>query len=353
MSGARARRLDALVAYAPAALEGVDLDLRDNINVWGAPPSLARVLEEARGAGIRELARYPAAGADELALAVARDAGVRGDEVVVGCGSDDIIDSFLRAATAPGDVLAHPEPTFGMIAHFARLNGLLPVGVPLLPDGAADIDGLLAVGAQATYLATPNNPTGTVTEPAAVRRLLERAPGAVLIDEAYAEFSDDLDWRALAPARPGTLVTRTFSKAWGLAGLRVGYGVGDAALCAAVAKARGPYKVNALAIRAATAALAEDGAWMRRVATEAMAARGRLEAALGAQRGVRCLRSRGNFVFASVPGDAATVAGRFAERGIGVRAFPALPGLGESVRIGVAPEPALSRVVAAIEEVFA
>ena len=147
----------------------IDLDLRDNVNLRGAPPSALGAIQ----AAATDAWRYPEAEADRLAEAIAADAGALPREVVAGCGSDDIIDSFLRAMSAPGDVLAHPEPTFGMIASFARLNGLRTVGVPLLADGSADVDALVAVGATITYVATPNNPTGTVTPPDAMRRLIE------------------------------------------------------------------------------------------------------------------------------------------------------------------------------------
>jgi histidinol-phosphate aminotransferase len=329
-------------------MNGIDLDLRDNVNLWGAPPSAARTLASAAAGAWR----YPDVGAEELSAAIAIDAGVAPDEVVAGCGSDDIIDSFLRAVTAPGDVVAYPEPTFRMVPAFARLNRLRTVGVPLRPDGSADVDGLLAVGAAVTYVATPNNPTGTVTSARDLQRLVDGASGALLIDEAYAEFADAGDWRGVAPARTRMLVTRTFSKAWGLAGLRVGYGIGNAALVRTVADARGPYKVNAFASAAAVAALREDGGWMRAAAREAGAARATLARALGRRPAVRTWESRGNFAFAAVPRPATDIARAFAERGIGIRAFRDLPGIGDAIRIGVAPEPSLSRVVHAIEEVL-
>src|SRR5690606_25475682 len=122
--------------------------------------------------------------------------------------------------------IAFTAPTFSMIPVFARLNGLVSVPVPLRADGAADIDALLATRARVIYLCSPNNPTGTVTPHDEIRRLVSRASGVVLVDEAYAEFANEQDWRAEAPAMERVLITRTFSKAWGLAGLRVGYGVG-------------------------------------------------------------------------------------------------------------------------------
>jgi histidinol-phosphate aminotransferase len=335
-------------AYAPAELAGVDLDLRDNVNPWGVPPGALRAIATVAGG----VSRYPEVDARALREAIARDAGVRADEVVVGCGSDDVIDSFLRAMAAPGERVAHSEPTFGMIPAFARLSGLVPVGVPSLADGAADIDGLLASGARVIYLCSPNNPTGCLTAAREIRRLIECAPGVVLLDEAYAEFADVEDQRVGAPARGNVLVTRTFSKAWGLAGLRVGYGVGEAALTASVAKARGPYKVNAVAAAAADAALREDVPWMRARAAEARAIREELVSALAARPRVHAGRSHGNFVFAAIDDPAAQVAKRFAELGIGVRAFEWLPGIGAAVRFGLVERSVIPRLVRAFDEVW-
>lgn len=327
----------------------IDLDLRDNTNPWGSPPAATAAIRRAIG----DSAQYPHAGGEALRETIASAIGVRAAEVIVGCGSDDVIDAAFRALAAPGDVVAHPAPTFGMVGVFARSNHLRTVGVPMLPDGAADVDALLATRARLIYLATPNNPTGTTTPPGEIRRLVASAPGIVLIDEAYAEFCDEPDWRAHAPVWDRVLVTRTFSKAWGLAGLRVGYGVGSAAIVAAVAAALGPYKVNALAARAATAALLEDGAWMRDRAARARTARDRLAAFLRARHGIAVWPSQANFVFGALDGlGADEVAQQFARRGIGVRAFASLPFIGDAIRIGVAAPRALARVEQAAAEVW-
>ncbi len=341
--------LERVPTYSPAPMAGVDLDLRDNLNLWGAPPAALAALRIVDAPRISE---YPSVSAGALTEALASRIGVRADEIVAGCGSDDVIDAFLRGVAAPGERVAHADPSFSMVPVFARLNGLEPIGVPLLPDGAADVDGLLATGARVIYLCSPNNPTGTVTPEAEIRRLIDRAPGVVLLDEAYAEFTDARDWRAEAPTMEKVLITRTFSKAWGLAGLRVGYGVGSRALVATVTKARGPYKVNALGELAATTALGADDAWMRAAAREAGEVRDRLMAQLAGRRGVRVWPSRGNFVFLSVEGSATEFAARFQARGIGVRAFSGLTGIGDALRIGVAPWAQLRRVADVAAELW-
>ncbi len=321
------------------------LDLRDNVNLWGAPPSARRVL---RAFGADRLASYPAVDAAPVAATLAAWIGVADDEVVLGCGSDGVLDAAFRALGRPGEAIAFSDPTFSMVPRFAHLAGLALAPVPALPSGEADIEGLLATRAPLIYLCSPNNPTGVVTPEARVHELIARAPGRVIVDEAYAEFAGTRDWRREIPRLGNVLLVRTFSKAWGLAGLRVGYGLGARDLVAATAWARGPYSVSAVAEAVVSSALMADEEWQRRTTRAAVAARDRLAARLtkrlAHRRDIRVWPSRANFVFLSLADDAAVVAGRFAERGVGVRAFRGLTGIGDALRIGMAPWPRLRGV---------
>ena len=208
------------------------------------------------------ITRYPSLHGDGLKAAISAYAGCTPEQVVTGCGSDDVIDCVLRAFVGPGERVAFPDPTFVMLPIFAKLNGLEAIAVPNTPAQDLDAEALLATGAKVIYLCTPNNPTGTAASRAAVERVLDGAPGLVLVDEAYGEFTD-VSYLEAARTRPNVLVTRTLSKAFGLAGMRVGYGVGAAGLVAEVEKARGPYKVSGVAERMAEAALTQDVGWMR------------------------------------------------------------------------------------------
>lgn len=335
-------------AYAPD-FSSCPIDLRDNTNLFGAPPAALAAMRAMEASALTE---YPDVAGRALTTALAATVGIRTDEIVTGCGSDDVLDAAFRAVAEPGAVLAHPSPSFSMVPVFARLNSLVPVAVPLTASGAADADAMLATGARIIYLCSPNNPTGTVTPADVVRRIVRESDTIVILDGAYAEFSPELDdLRAEAPALERLLVVRTFSKAWGLAGLRVGYGVGSATLIREVQKARGPYKLNAVAERAAVTALAEDEGWMRRHAVEASECR---ERAVGALRalGLSPLDSRGNFVCVPVP-DARRVAEQLAVRGVAVRAFSALPVYGDVLRAGMAPWPVVEQFVRALREVLA
>jgi histidinol-phosphate aminotransferase len=230
------------------------VDVSENVNLWGSPPASLRALANAPS---ERVSRYPSLYSSPLREAVLRYLGLSSAAdvgFVTGCGSDDVLDAAIRAFGEPGDEVAFSAPTFVMIPIFARLNGLVPAVVPMGPSYEVDPQRLVDRRAKITYLCTPNNPTSTAMSREAVEYVVEHAAGLVILDEAYAEFAPDV-FTSLVIRSERLLVTRTFSKAFGLAGLRVGYGVGSAAIVDAVTRARGPYKLNAFAETAAIAAL--------------------------------------------------------------------------------------------------
>ena len=241
------------IALYPALPDRVAIDLSDNTNLWGAPPAALRALTTVRD---EDVARYPVAYEPALAAALADYVGVSADMVACGCGSDDVLDSAIRAFAEPGEVLCLPEPSFSMIPVFARTNGLRPIAIPLTRSFDADAGAMLETDARIIYLCSPNNPTGGALSRKTVERIVERARGLVIIDQAYVEFGGESFTDLASSGRP-VLVTRTMSKAFGLAGLRLGYGIGSPQLIAEVLKARGPYKVNALAERPEPASAAD------------------------------------------------------------------------------------------------
>jgi histidinol-phosphate aminotransferase len=347
----------ALPLYAPD-LADCAIDVSDNTNLWGTPPTVLRALREAP---LSALTRYPS-----LYSAPLRDAILRyvtldrasGTGVVTGCGSDDVIDATMRAFGAPGDRIALSVPTFSMIPTFARLNGLEPIAIPLTSTYDVDAERLVHIGAKLTYLCSPNNPTATSLSRSAIEYVAEHARGVVLLDEAYAEFAPET-FVDLVTRYERLIVTRTFSKAFGLAGLRVGYGVGSGEMVGMVERARGPYKVNALAERAVLAALEDtaDGlGWVRAHAALALENRERFAAELR-ELGLPPLPSSANFVFAP-SAHAVLLARRMRECGVLVRAFQGLPrdlselarSNGEALRIGIGPWEIMARVLDALAE---
>ncbi|HEX6259934.1 MAG TPA: aminotransferase class I/II-fold pyridoxal phosphate-dependent enzyme, partial [Woeseiaceae bacterium] len=197
--------------------------------------------------------------------------------------------------------------------------------------------------ARVRYLCTPNNPTGTVTPLAVIAKL----PGVVLLDEAYAAFSDD-DHAAFAAGSSSLISVRTMSKAWGLAGLRVGYAIGPAQLVREIEKSRGPYKVSAVAEAAAVAAITNDGAWVADVVAQTRRNRARLMDELTAL-GVGYLPSAANFVLIRLPAgcNATSMNDALRQRGVAARPFSQLRGVGECLRVTVGPWSMLEAFLAA------
>jgi histidinol-phosphate aminotransferase len=333
--------------YKDIALYGAErqrcaVDLSDNTNLWGMPPAAADAAAHAAVGATR----YPNVYARGLkgALADYLGAGVQPEMIVTGCGSDDVIDSAIRAFADPGERFAYLDPTFPMASTFARMNGLVPVPVPLTDGYDADADGLLATGARIIYLCSPNNPTGTLVSRATIERIIAEARGIVMIDEAYAEFAGVSSVDLLARSER-LFITRTMSKAFGLAGLRIGYGAGAPALIAEVEKSRGPYKVNVVAEQAAYAALTEDRGWVAEHVAKAVANRRLVEAALAGIPGFRVVPSFGNFVFVIVPPPIPALVTALCAHGIGVRGYP------EGIRITIGPWPLMARCIEAIQAV--
>jgi histidinol-phosphate aminotransferase len=329
--------------YSPPSVP-CRVDLSDNTNLFGMPPAAERALREAVSSTIT---RYPISYAPDLKKALSAYTGFESSWLTTGCGSDDLIDCALRAFLEPGERIAVPVPSFSMMSYFANVNGLQFTPVPLRKDFDIDVDGLLATGARLIYVCSPNNPTGTVVSRAALERLVDAAPGVVLVDEAYVEFAsaNNMD---LMRSRPNVLVTRTLSKAFGLAGMRVGYAVGRPELVAEVEKARGPYKHTGLSERMAIAALTEGLSWVKARAEDAKEIRGRLVAELRAQ-GLEPLPSEANFVLVPLPG-APRIAARMRELDVNVRAFQGLPGVGDALRIGCGPWPLIEAALHALRE---
>lgn len=335
--------IHALPLYAPDAA-ACAIDLSDNTNLWGAPPAALRAVNELPASS---LSRYPSLYSEPLRDALLRYAGVQapGVGVVTGCGSDDILDSTMRAFGVPGESIAFCAPTFSMIPVLARLNGLVPVEIPFANGFDIDADRLVECNAKITYLCSPNNPTSTAISRAAAEHVVAHAKGIVLIDEAYAEFAPEVFVDLIARSEH-VVVARTFSKAFGLAGLRVGYAVGSNEVVRLIERARGPYKVSSVAERAVLAVFSEgaDGLeWVARHARLTMENRARF---IGALRGLGLdpLESAANFVMVPTP-RAPELQRALSARGILVRAFggmrrdvPALSASnGAALRIGVGP----------------
>lgn len=325
------------------------IDLSDNTNLFGVAPSVQRLFSATPSDLIT---RYPSVFAHELKLLLAEKHGVSPENITTGCGSDDVIDSAMRAFCDPSDVVAYPVPTFGIVRTFARMNAAVPLEISTNNDFNIDVDGLIAANARVTYVCTPNNPTGTVVRADEIARLDAGLGGVLIVDEAYADFANE-DYARFASTSRRTISLRTMSKASGLAGLRVGYAIGPAAVISEVEKSRGPYKVSAVAEAAARGILSADRSWVDEVVALTRENRAHLAQRL-AGLGLKIWPSEANFILIKLPdgAGAAAIHQSLRARGVAIRPFPAVPHAGDCIRVTVGPWEMMEQFLTALTEVL-
>ncbi|WP_024876545.1 histidinol-phosphate transaminase [Saccharomonospora piscinae] len=251
--------LAALPAYVPGRTVPGAIKLASNEVPGGPLPSVADAIARASA----DINRYPDMGAWELVRRLATQFGVSESEVAVGCGSVSLCQQFVQALCAPGDEVVFAWRSFEAYPIVTQVGNATPVRVPLTDSHRHDLDAMLAAITPRTrvvFVCNPNNPTGTAVRRDELTAFLDRVPEDVLVvlDEAYREFVTDPDvpdGMEFAPARRNVAVLRTFSKAYGLAGLRVGYAVAAEEVIEAVRKVYVAFSVNALAQTAALASL--------------------------------------------------------------------------------------------------
>ena len=302
-----------------------------NTNENPFPPS-ERVMAAVREVDAETLRRYPNPMGDSFRRVAAELLGVTSDMILCGNGSDDILTIATRTFIPPGGTLAFAEPTYSLYPVLCQLEAARSVAVPWGPSWSLPTEALLATGADAIYIANPNAPSGTFIEPEEIGALADRFPGAVLVDEAYADFAED-NCLALVSNHPNIIVSRTLSKAYSLAGLRFGYALAQRDVIEQMVKVKDSYNCDAISIAAATAALADQD-HARRGWDHVRSERARLAAELTAL-GWGVIPSQANFLLVSTPngrGQEAYLG--LKQQGILVRYFN-LPGLTDKIRITV------------------
>ena len=336
-------------AYAIQPSDGmVKLDTMEN------PHRLPQALRQALGERLAQVAinRYPAQRTEDLIRALAAHAGLPdGCALTLGNGSDELITMLSMACDVPGAVFMAPVPGFVMYEMSARLQGIRFVGVPLRADFELDEAAMLQAMRQQPpaliYLAYPNNPTANLWDAAAVQRIIEQAPGLVVMDEAYQPFAshDSMAWLV---EHPHVMIMRTMSK-FGLAGVRIGYLMGRIELIAEIDKLRPPFNIGVLNAEAALFALENDDEYARQ-AQSIREQRARLFAALQALPGVRPFPSDANMVLARVP-DAARTFAALKARHILIKNVSALhPLLADCLRLTVGTPEETTLLIEALKE---
>ena len=292
--------VQSLTSYAVSKAHGmIKLDAMEN------PFPLSQPLRERLGHALGNVPvnRYPDGAGDDVKAALAASLGLpEGVALLLGNGSDEILQLITTAIAAPGICVVAPEPTFVMYRLNAQYANVRYVGVPLRDDFSLDEAAMLAAISREqpklVWLAYPNNPTGNRFAPASIERILAAAPGLVVVDEAYYAFADD-SFLPRVLAFDNLIVVRTVSKI-GLAGLRLGYAAAHPAWIAQLDKVRPPYNVNALT-QAAIPILLAAGDELAQQAATIRAERERLRDALAKRADVEVYATETNFVLARVP----------------------------------------------------
>ena len=314
--------------------------------------------ELGRRLGAVAINRYPGARVDELKAALQRYAAPpTGWSLMLGNGSDELISLLAMACDIPGASIVAPVPGFVMYAMSAQLQGLAFHGVPLTADFALDEAAMLAAIAQyqpaILYLAYPNNPTGTLWDAGVIERLIAAQGaqgGLVVMDEAYQPFATRswIDHVRAAPAAHGhVLVMRTLSK-FGLAGVRIGYMLGDAALIAEIDKVRPPYNISVLNAECALFAIEHADVFAAQ-ALDIQAQRALIFEALAKLPGVAAYPSQGNMILVRVPDAQKVFDGMKARRVLIKNVSKMHPLLDNCVRLTVGTADENAQMLAALE----
>lgn len=329
--------IDAMTGYVPGEQPAVGtkiVKLNTNENPYSPSPQAMLALQKVSPEALR---RYPDPFAREFCRAVSEALDVPADWVIVGNGSDDVLNVLVRAcAEGAARPLAYPMPTYVLYRTLAAMQPAQVVEIPYPDDLSLPIDQLVAAAAAITFIATPNSPSGHAVPLADLRTLAQNVKGVLAIDEAYVDFAE-FSALPLVQEFENVILLRTLSKGYGLAGLRMGFGIAQPQLLAGMFKVKDSYNIDAIATAVGTAAM-RDQAYKNACAERIKASRTRLFNDLK-NLGYTVLPSQANFLLATVPSgvDAGQTYLRLKSMGILVRYFNE-PGLTDKLRITVGTE---------------
>ncbi|GFZ89795.1 histidinol-phosphate aminotransferase [Paenibacillus marchantiophytorum] len=327
--------------------------LASNENPFGSSPKVKAALE----AEIANISLYPDGGAVQLTDAVAKSLGVETNQVIFGAGSDEVILMLARAFLVQGDETVMASHTFPQYKHNCEIEGAVSIEVPLI-DGTHDLDGMLAAITEKTkivWICNPNNPTGTMNTDAEIEAFLAKVPAHVLVvlDEAYCEYNTTGEFpdsiKLIAQYR-NVIALRTFSKIYGLASLRVGYGIGHPDVIRSINQVREPFNTSRFAQAAALAAIQDQDfiTSCREANTAGLQYLNEQFAALKLQ----AFPAHGNFIMVDVGRPAAEVFNGLLRRGIIIRGGHML-GFPTSIRVTIGSREQNEKFITALKQVLA
>jgi histidinol-phosphate aminotransferase len=324
--------IDAMTGYIPGEQPQPGtkiIKLNTNENPYPPSPQAMEVLRQIDPEWLR---RYPDPYSRDFCAAVSYALGIPSEWVIVGNGSDDVLNMLVRACAEGTDRrIVYPTPTYVLYKTLAAMQPAAIVEIPYGDDFELPIEALVAAQGAITFIASPNSPSGHLVRTAQLRELASRVSGVLAVDEAYVDFAagSALD---LVREFGNVIVLRTMSKGYSLAGLRLGFGVAQPQLLQGMFKVKDSYNVDALAIHVGTASM-RDQAYKNACADKVKAARSQLMIDLK-QLGFTARESHGNFLLTTPPSDAEQIYLGLKERGILVRYFKQ-PGLSDKLRITV------------------
>lgn len=305
---------DFQIYYNPKLNGEIRLDT--NTNVLGSNPAAAKYLAE----GKWDLNGYPNTYSNGLREALAELYGLESDNVIAGNGSDELLDVTFKTFTNWGDNSVVPVPSYTLYDYFVKMNGGKALEVDLTDDFQLDVDAIVKQDAKVAIMPSPNNPTGNCFRQKDIEEILSRFDGIVVVDEAYAEYADDAMIRRVDEF-DNLVVLRTFSKAYAMAALRVGYAAANRKLADMMMRVKIPYSLNMVSEGAAIAAVKDQG-FVRKSVDMVREQRPKLDAGLR-KLGFETFPSDSNFILARSPIDHSALVSGLKERGILIRDFGA------------------------------
>lgn len=324
--------IDAMTGYVPGEQPKPGtkiIKLNTNENPYPPSPKAMQVLQNLDSEWLR---RYPDPFAREFGQAVSEALGVAADWVIVGNGSDDVLNILIRACAEGDRKIVYPTPTYVLYRTLAAMQPAKVVEVPYLDNFELPIADLIAAQGAITFIASPNSPSGHSVPLEQLRELAQQVTGILAVDEAYVDFAE-ASALSLVQDFENVIVLRTLSKGYSLAGLRMGFAIANPKLLSGLFKVKDSYNIDAIATAVGTAAM-RDQAYKISCAEKVKVSRSKLTLDLK-NLGFTVFDSQANFVLATPPeSNAEHLYLALKERGILVRYFQQ-PGLSDKLRITV------------------
>lgn len=337
--------IDAMAGYVPGEQPKPGtpiIKLNTNENPYPPSPAAIAVL---RNLDIEWLRRYPDPYANDFRQAVSEVLQLPADWILVGNGSDDLLNILVRACAELGRPVVYPMPTYVLYRTLAQMQPAETVEIPYGADYRLPIEQLVAANGAITFIASPNSPSGHTVPISDLRQLANRLSGVLVVDEAYVDFAEETAL-PLVQECPNVMVLRTLSKGYSLAGLRLGFGIGNPALLSGLFKVKDSYNIDAIACLVGAAAM-RDQTYKNACAEKVKASRARLAVDLK-QLGFHVWDSQTNFFLTQPPqGNAESIYRALKQRGILVRYFQQ-PGLDDKLRITVGTEAQNQQLIEAL-----